>query len=67
MITIGSTVKVVQPVDGKRSIQFQTGKVVYIGRRILVEFFKNVYGHDGNGVGKNRFCWMCDWSAVKEA
>lgn len=66
MVSVGSTVKILKPVDGKNSVQFGTGKVIYIGRRVLVEFFKNICGHDGNGLGRNRFCWMCDWEAVKE-
>ncbi len=66
MITEKSTVKVMLPVDGKTSVQYETGRVLYIGRRVLVEFFRNVCGHDGNGLGKDRYCWMCDWEAVKE-
>ncbi|MFA6971418.1 MAG: hypothetical protein WC208_08465 [Gallionella sp.] len=67
MIDVGKTVKVLSPVDGKRAVQFETGKVLYIGRRVLVEFFRNICGHDGNGIGRNRYCWMCDWDAVREA
>ena len=40
---IGDIVKAIQPCDGKRSIQFEKGRIIYIGRRILVEFFGNIY------------------------
>lgn len=63
---IGSIVKATKEVDGKSSIRFEIGRVIYVGKRVLVEFFKNVCGHDGNGVGKKRHCWMCDWEAVSE-
>ena len=66
MIAIGSVVKAVASVDGKNSIVYERGKVIYIGRRALVEFLNNICGHNGNGLGKDRFCWMCDLSSVKE-
>jgi len=66
MIEVGKTVKVLSQVDGKNSVQFETGKVLYVGRRVLIEFFRNICGHNGNGLGKDRYCWMCDWNAVKE-
>ena len=66
MITVNSTVKALQSVDGKSSIQFEKGKVIYIGRRVLVEFFRNVCGHNGNGLGKDRMCWMVPYEAIKE-
>ncbi len=65
MITVGSVVKVTAPCDGNNSIQFERGKVIYIGRRVLVEFYGNVCGHNGNGIGKNRHCWMVDWDKLK--
>ena len=66
MIAVGSLVKAVSEVDEKTSIVYQFGKVIYIGKRVLVEFERNVCGHNGNGIGKNRHCWMCDWNAIKE-
>jgi hypothetical protein len=66
MIAIGSRVKTMQPVDGKGAVQFETGRVIYIGRRLLIEYEKNICGHNGNGLGKNRFCWMVDWDKIKE-
>lgn len=66
MIEKGKTVVVMKPVDGKQSVQYEVGKVIYVGKRVLVEFFRNVCGHDGNGLGKRRHCWMCPYSAVRE-
>ena len=63
---IGQKVKALSPCDGKSSIQFEIGKVIYIGRRVLVEFFSNVCGHNGNGIGKNRYCWMIDFNKLQE-
>ena len=65
-MSIGQAVKVMRAVDGKSSIQFEIGRIIYIGRRALVEFQKNICGHNGNGIGKDRFCWMCDLEAIKE-
>ena len=66
MITVGAKVKVLTPVDGKNSVQFEIGKIIYIGRRALIEFMRNVCGHDGHGLGKNRHCWMCPIEHIKE-
>lgn len=66
MIALNSHVKVTAPCDGKSSIQYETGKVIYVGRRYLVQFDSNICGHDGNGIGKNRYCWMVDIDKVKE-
>jgi len=57
---------VLRQVDGKNSVQFETGKVLYIGRRILIEFFRNICGHNGNGLGKNRYCWMVPFDSIIE-
>ena len=66
MIDVGSRVKAVLFCDGKRSVQYEKGVVIYVGRRPLVEFDNNVCGHDGNGIGKDRHCWMCDEDKLKE-
>ncbi len=63
---IGQEVKAILPCDGKSSIQFEIGKIIYIGRRALVEFFSNICGHNGNGIGKNRHCWMIDFNKLQE-
>ena len=41
------------------------GKVIYVGRRVLVEFDTNICGHNGNGIGADRKCWMVDWNKVR--
>lgn len=66
MITIGSQVKVLEPVDGKRAVQFEKGQVIYVGLRALVQFNSNICGHSGNGLGIDRRCWMCDIEKIKE-
>ena len=66
MISVGTRVKTLRPVDGKYSIQYEIGKVIYIGRRCLIEYEKNICGHNGNGLGKERKCWMCGHEVVKE-
>lgn len=66
MIQEKSRVQALTSCDGKRSVQFEKGNVIYIGRRPLVEFDSNVCGHDGNGIGQPRRCWFMDWNKVKE-
>jgi hypothetical protein len=66
MIEINSLVKAITPVDNKTSILFEKGKVIYLGRRVLIQFESNICGHNGNGLGKDRYCWMCDWNAIVE-
>ena len=66
MVEVGDCVKVLGSVDGKTSVKFERGRVIYIGRRVLVEFFRNICGHDGNGIGKNRHCWMVDFEKMVE-
>lgn len=66
MIRVGSRVRVMRAIDGKSSVQYEKGKVIYIGRRVLVEFDYNICGHSGNGLGKRRRCWMVPESAIKE-
>ena len=66
MILVGSRVKAFLPCDGKQSVQFETGKVLYIGKRYLVEFDNNICGHDGNGIGAYRKCWMMDTDKICE-
>jgi len=68
MINVGDTVKATRPCDGKDSIQFVKGKVIYKNKlaRCLVQFFHNICGHNGNGIGKRRHCWMCDEKVLKK-
>ena len=66
MIEIGNRVKAILPCDGKSSVQYEKGEVIYVGRRVLVQFDSNVCGHNGNGIGKNRYCWMMDFDKVVE-
>ena len=66
MIQLYDKVKVLEPIDGKKSVQFEKGKVIYVGRRALVEFDSNVLGHDGNGIGKKGKCWMVDESKLRK-
>ena len=63
-LKIGNRIKVLLPCDGKTSVQYETGKIIYIGRRALVQFDTNVCGHNGNGIGKDRHCWMMDWDKL---
>ncbi len=65
MIVVGNRVKAMMPCDGKGSVQYETGRVIYTGRRVLVEFDRDVGGHKGNGLGKPRRCWMMDWDKLK--
>lgn len=65
MLTVGNRVKVTAPCDGKSSVQFERGEIIYIGQRYLVQFDSNVCGHDGNGIGKKRHCWMVDIDKVQ--
>ena len=57
---IGNRVKATLGCDGKTSVQFEVGRIIYMGRRALVEFDRNICGHDGNGIGTKRKCWMMD-------
>jgi len=59
-MTIGNRVKAILGCDGKTSIQFEVGRIIYMGQRALVEFDHNICGHNGNGIGANRKCWMMD-------
>lgn len=65
MITVEDRVKVLQEIDGKASVQYEKGTVLYIGRRALVQFDINICGHNGNGLGKDRHCWMCDFGKIQ--
>jgi hypothetical protein len=65
MITVGSIVKCLLPCDGKKSVQYERGKVIYTGRRALVEFDSNILGHDGHGLSKPKRCWMIDFNFLK--
>ena len=62
--TVGRKIKATFPCDGKRSVQFQIGEIIYVGRRALVQFDKNVCGHNGNGIGKPRHCWLMDLNKI---
>jgi hypothetical protein len=57
---VNDRVKAILPCDGKNSIQYERGKIIYIGRRALVQFDTNICGHNGNGIGEERKCWMCN-------
>lgn len=63
---VGEQVKVLAPVDGKNAVQFAIGRIIYLGRRVLIEFEQNICGHNGNGLGKSRHCWMVGWDVVKQ-
>lgn len=63
---INSLVKVTLPCDGKTSVQYEIGRVIYIGRRALVQFNSFICGHDGNGIGRVGRCWMCDFEKLEE-
>ena len=60
MVSVNDKVKAIDVVDGKRSVQYESGTVIYIGRRALVQFNSNICGHNGNGIGAEDMCWMCD-------
>lgn len=57
---VGNRVKALMPCDGLKSIRFERGKIIYLGQRALVEFDRIICGHDGNGLGARRRCWMMD-------
>ena len=63
-MNIGNRVKAILPCDGKSSVQYEQGRIIYVGRRPLVQFDSNICGHDGNGIGEPRRCWMMDWSKI---
>ena len=65
-MNVGTRVIATIPCDGKTSIQYESGRVLYVGRRVLVEFDTNICGHNGNGLGKKRKCWMVDLDKLKE-
>ncbi len=65
-MNVGSIVKAILPCDGKGAVQWERGKIIYISRRALVQFFNNICGHNGNGIGIPRHCWMMDWDKIKE-
>lgn len=58
MFTVNDRVKVLDSVDDKNSIKYEKGVILYIGRRALIQFDSNICGHNGNGLGKFRYCWM---------
>jgi hypothetical protein len=64
-MNIGNRVKAMLGCDGKTSVQFEVGKIIYMGHRALVEFDRNICGHDGNGIGAKRKCWMMDVDKIK--
>jgi hypothetical protein len=66
MISVKDKVKAVDIIDGKHSVLFEVGTVIYIGRRALVQFDSNVLGHNGNGIGEEDHCWMCDLDKVEK-
>ena len=63
---INDRVKILDVVDGKRSVKSEKGVIIYIGRRALVQFDSCICGHDGNGIGKKGYCWMCDFDKLRE-
>lgn len=65
MIKIGNRVKALFSCDGKSSIQYEIGKIIYIGRRALIEFDHIICGHNGNGLGAVNRCWMVDLEKIK--
>jgi len=64
-LKVSDRVKILDLVDGKNAVKYERGAVIYIGKRVLVQFDSNVCGHDGNGLGKPRHCWMCDIDKVE--
>ena len=67
MIEKGNDVKAIKSCDGKSSIIYECGEVIYVNlrNRALVQFDNNVCGHNGNGLGKNRRCWMVDFNCLQ--
>ena len=68
MIIVGDKVKVLSSCDGKNSVQFERGIVLYknLVPRCVVQFDKNVCGHNGNGIGKDRYCWMVEEEMLRK-
>jgi hypothetical protein len=62
---IGDRVKVIAECDGKKSIIGQIGTIISIGQRVNVQFDNNICGHNGNGIGKVRHCWLVDLHKLK--
>lgn len=63
----GDRVIAIAASDHKDSIIGQAGTIIYVGLggRVLVEFDNNICGHNGNGLGKPRRCWMVHTDKLK--
>lgn len=57
-VKVNDRVKALVPCDGKASVQYERGIVVYVGMRALVKFDSFICGHNGNGMGEDGYFWM---------
>lgn len=62
----GTRVKVVKRVHDKHNLLYLKGVVIYVGRRVLIQFDHCILGHNGNGIGRVDYCWMIGIEKVKE-
>ena len=51
-------VKVLCSVDGNNKVKNAVGTILETHRRTLVEFDKDIGGHDGYGRGRYGYCWL---------
>lgn len=65
-IKVKDRVKALLPCDGKASVQYERGEVIYLGRRALVRFDSFVCGHSGNGLSEEGYCWMMDLGLLEK-
>ena len=63
---IGTRVKIVKRVHDKHNLVYLEGVVIYVGKRVLVQFDHCILGHNGNGIGRPDYCWMVNLENIKE-
>ena len=65
-LKVNDRVKAILPCDGKDSVQYERGLVIYVGRRALVKFDSFICGHNGNGLSEDGYCWMMNQELLEK-